>query len=794
MSRIAFAFVPILALLCMDSLFSQPAALDDAAAAFQQGRAAEADQKLNLFLQDHPADLRALILKGAVLDTLKRWDEAETYYQRALKAGPNSAQVLNNVANHYVATGDRGRAREFYLKAVAIDPHHPNANLQLAQMCVDEKKGGPALQYLSQLSQSDAADAGVLLLRARALALDGQCSHISEMLGQINGQEYPGSNLEFSIGTVYADCKLYHQAEESFSRALNADPADFDMLYNLGLAALEAGHWDRAAKALETALQQRPDDSDCLVALARAYLKQERLEDASALLRKSPERPDALLLLAEVSVRLESYKDAAAAFSGYLKLRPDDDIARRERGYALARAHEYEGALADLDWYVAKHPQDAAARYSRALLNIEDEKPLAAIQDLRFVLERNPNDARALLQLGSVYLAAHKSEDAVEAFKRATPLLGQLKQARRLSKAGGLEGSIQLGRDLLEDGNAAEGLNVFRDLRSHDPDPATAARCGRILVEFEQYGPAKEFLEPAIAANPSLSAARLDLAIATFQLGNPQAALAELDQIPEKHRNGDFYLLRTELLDDDTSAIMLDQAMQRAPTRPDLYLQAAQVSMKRGHNDKALALLELGSRLLPDDRDVLMAHAVALSVMPRDEDALKLLAKAEAKWPEWDRPYLVHGIILETQRRSAEARQILGIAIALGASTPQAFYYLALAITHDAQNDLESAQRAIDRALALAPKDPYALLLAGKISLARKQFPAAIERLSQATHLLPALIPAHYALHDAYQAIGDERKSAAELEAIQQIADQHPASEKNPFPAGDLVLKARPPG
>ena len=249
----------VLALLCINLLFSQQtnpaAALDDAASAFEQGRVAEADQKLNSFLKNHPADLRALILKGAVLDTLQRWDEAESYHQRALTLAPGSVQVLNNVANHYLASGNAHRAREFYVKAIAIDPHHPNANLQLAQMCVDEKKGGLALQYLNQLPGADSTDPAILLLRARALALDGQCSNIGRLLDQLKGQSNPGSNLDFSIGAVFADCKLYDRAEESFSRALDADPKDFDILYNLGLAALEAGHHEPRYKGARDGAQ-----------------------------------------------------------------------------------------------------------------------------------------------------------------------------------------------------------------------------------------------------------------------------------------------------------------------------------------------------------------------------------------------------------------------------------------------------------------------------------------------------------------------------------------------------------
>src|SRR5579863_5029090 len=89
----------VLALAVGGVLFGQtgaPAGLDEASADFEQGRMAEAGQKLDAILKSHPADLRALVLKAAVLDTLDLHAEAESYYQRALKLAPGSAQMLNN--------------------------------------------------------------------------------------------------------------------------------------------------------------------------------------------------------------------------------------------------------------------------------------------------------------------------------------------------------------------------------------------------------------------------------------------------------------------------------------------------------------------------------------------------------------------------------------------------------------------------------------------------------------------------------------------------------------------------
>lgn len=871
-------------------------ALDEITSAFKQGKTAEAQQRLDSILKDHPDDLRALMLAGAVLDSQQRYGEAETYYQRALKVAPNSAQVLNNVANHFQASGDRDRARKFYMRTVAIDPNHANANLQLAQISVDDKQGRQALAYLSRLADSEKAEPGTELLRARALALSGQCSDAAQSLGSLEDEASAGPNLYFSAGMAFAQCKLYDQAEKSFSRVLDAEPTNFDVLYNLGLASFEAGHLERATSVLETALRERPDEPDCLYVLAQAYVKQERQVDAAALLAKAeklaPERAEVILLLAQVTARLEFFKDAAAKYDEYLRLKPGDDVARRERGFALACANQFTTALSDLDWYVRKHPRDAAgfyelgvarsaadrngafhdldralvldpglmqARYARALLNIEEQRPAAAVEDLQLFIAREPNNYRALAHLGQAYLALDRPTEAGKVLKRAVDLaphaslallhyrralvklgrtqeagaiLSRLRQSGTIDEArrpqaglieylsispadrraryvanlqrnvaanpGDFQWKLRLGRELLDEGKVAEGLGVFRDIKAGSSDSPMLAQCGRILLEFEQYAVALEFLKSAVTADPSLSAARLDLAMVLFHLQTPQAALSELDQTPVADRKGDYYLLRAQILDSEGNAQAAVDALNRgiraAPTRSDLYLQAAGFLLKHKLLHEALDLLNQASRILPDDRELLLAQAVTLELLQHGVDAQKLLTRIQARWPEWDRPYLLNGILLEIQLKSAEARQMLETAIALGANTPEAYYYEALAITHAAPNDLDSARNAIAHALALTSKDPYIFLLAGKISLAKKDYSAAIQQLLEATHLQPTLIPAHYALRDAYKALGDEQKSAAELGEIKRIARENPADDQNPFSMENFLFAVRPPG
>lgn len=648
--------------------------------------------------------------------------------------------MLNNIANHYLASGKRSQAREFYLKTVAADPRHQNANLQLARISVEEKQGQRALTFLGRLGDSGDNEPGMLELRARALALAGKCADAGEIAKRLESLPDNDARAHFSAGAVYAECKLYEQAETSFSHALDANPQDPDIFYNLGLAALHAGHTGRAVNVFETALNSRPEDIDCLYALSQAYLKRERPVDAAALLaravRLAPDRGDILLLLAQVAGQLGFYQDAAESCDRYLKLKPADEIARRERASALA-----------------------------SMKKAGDSRPHTGLIE---------------------YLSLPPAEQRVR-------YLANLRN-RSAADSGDFRWSIRLGTELLADEKTAEALEVFRKIRPATRDPDVLARCGQALAQFEQYAPARPFLEAAVS---SVSNARLDLALTLFHLEGPEPALTELDKIPEADRKGDYYLLRAQLLDAlnriPEAAQALNRGMQAAPTRVSLYFQAASFLLKYRMNQEALALLEQASRIVPDERELLLAQWVTLILVHRDLDAQELLAKIQARWPEWDRPYLLNGILLAMQLRPVEARRSLETAIALGANTPETWYYQALVITRVAPEDWETAENAIARALALTSKDPYIYLLAGKISLARNDYSTAVRRLTEAVRLQPALVPAHYALRTSYKAIGDEQKAAAELEQINRIGREVAASDESPLTVENFLFTVRPP-
>ncbi len=867
---------------------------DQAVADFGQQKYAQAEQTLRPALAEHPRDASALGLMGLILDAQKHFAEAETFHRRALTLAPASASLYSNFGNHYLEQGQSEKARAAYLRAIEIDPADRNANSHLAEISVDQKKGADALHYLDRLSREDQAEPAVQLLRAQALKLTGQSSSAEALLVDLESRSSNDPRVAYSVGMVFAGWKNYVRAEQAFSAALQMIPEDFDVLYNLGLAALGAHDYGRSGEAFQGALEHHAGDVDCLIGLARVKDALQQDDQAAGLLfqaqREAPDRADLLEFLGNVLDKLGFYRDAADVYDHCLRVHREDDEARRERGYALARAANLTEAFLDLNWYVARHPGDpislfelaeveslqqrdrslahlnralaldpqmVLAHLARGILLRQEGKISPALIDLKFVLDRQPDNFRAWEELGDASLAAGRTSEALGALRKAADLAPQnsevlwhygqalrragqkdaaekvLAEFKRLgntegitprASAGvlGLDSSgltpanmaalrklaaanpadwrlkLRLGEGLLSECKVTAALEVFQEIRASVSGGEAAGECGRALLQAGQAEAARQFLEEAVEAEPSNAERRVDLALAVFHDAGPEAALTELDKTPAEVRNGDYFLLRAQLLDalgrPREAAEVLNRGIQSSPTQPDLYLQAALFLVNHGQVQQMLDFLARADRVVPNNPQLWLTRAIGHAILHQDDQAAAVLTKMESLWPEWYLPYLVHGVILSYRLRGSEAKPLLETAIALGAHKAMAYYHLAFAIITSDPEEIADAQAAIREAIALNPKDPYIQSLAGKIAYLGKDYPSAVEHLNAALEIWPDMVEAHERLSATYRAAGDKDKSVAEMNAVSRIKQEHPGYQTPPFPANDLLFTVETPG
>jgi tetratricopeptide (TPR) repeat protein len=224
-----------------------------------------------------------------------------------------------------------------------------------------------------------------------------------------------------------------------------------------------------------------------------------------------------------------------------------------------------------------------------------------------------------------------------------------------------------LGSLLLVNGKTAEAGAEFRQLLALNPPAAILQKAGSALLAYEQYALAGEMIERAVPQEPS---ALLDLAIAVFYSEGPAPALKILEKVPDGVDRGDFLLMKAKILDAAGQTTEADQTIEEglryAISRPRLAEESALLLVGHSHAAKALDLIGGAMQSTPYDSGLMLAKAVALSTLGRNDEAAKVVKEIESRWPEWDRAYVIQGLILERESKLVEARRSIQIALALG--------------------------------------------------------------------------------------------------------------------------------
>jgi len=426
--------------------------------------------------------------------------------------------------------------------------------------------------------------------------------------------------------------------------------------------------------------------------------------------------------------------------------------------------------------------------------------PGKARETFRKVLALEPAHSNANLQLARLAL---DQKEGAEALKRLDRLSGDelalpaviLLRARALSfagrkadalvlldrlekQAGGPAAWHTLGLALAECGEFARAEALFSRALEADPANPEILRNLGLAALRANHSRAVEFLRQALALDPS-PGARLDLVTAISKTSGPQPAMQELDKTPAQERKGDYYLLKAELLDTmgqvKEAGESLNLALARESTRPDLYRSAILFFLEHGMDWSATSLLENAAKVGRGDRDLQLLQAVVVARSSRFEESRLLLEQISRRWPEWSRPYLLRGIVEQNQYRNEEALRSIQTAMNLGEHGPEACYYLGLALLGVEPPQWMRALEAARKAMEMSPDDPWAKILAGRISKQAGQYDAALGYFKEAARIEPGLAQAHYWLGSTFLAMGKTEEGRHEMAEVDRLRERNPA-------------------
>ena len=334
--------------------------------------------------------------------------------------------------------------------------------------------------------------------------------------------------------------------------------------YNLGIAYLEAGQYNRAVPEFEAAIKLDPNFIGAHSALCRAYLEQNELENAgtavAAALKLDANYQPALLLYGTIieayhnrgKVHLDdkSYTEAVAAFQKAITLDADlGDNAQVDHpenthiyvhlGAAYIGMKAYQQAIEALQHAITQDADLVDAHYNLGYAYVEQGMYDQAIPHLERAIAIAPHLKRAHYNLARAYRESGNLEAATNAvtetlrldpnYQRAHELADTIKQAH-----------YNRGVTHLNDERYSEAVTAFQNAITLDSDFAAAHyNLGLAYLKMEAYPRAVSSLEKTIALEPNHTAAHHALALSYLgqqELGKARDAAREALKIDANYQ------------------------------------------------------------------------------------------------------------------------------------------------------------------------------------------------------------------------------------------------------------------
>jgi DNA-directed RNA polymerase subunit alpha len=163
---------------------------------------------------------------GRALTSRREFDEALKAYDKAEKSGYNASQVQLQRAGIYRQKGDLAQARSLLNKLGDLASHSAEYHYQLANCYLAEGERLSAVEHLEKAEKFDPTHTGALFQLAHANDLAGNDDEAISFYERCLKHPPLHVGVLKNLGVLYEDHEKYDKAVECYRRVLAADPTD----------------------------------------------------------------------------------------------------------------------------------------------------------------------------------------------------------------------------------------------------------------------------------------------------------------------------------------------------------------------------------------------------------------------------------------------------------------------------------------------------------------------------------------------------------------------------------------
>jgi tetratricopeptide (TPR) repeat protein len=235
-----------------------------------------------------PAFSRNYLSYGSVFFQRGYYDQAEVWFQQALRDDPASAEALYGLGSVYLERQKNEDARAIFERVTKLHSAYPdtlpNAWNNLGLLATREGRFPDSVQFFNQALQLSPDHLVALENLGNAYRQLKQWDDARKTLERAVeiGPDDPEAN--YSLGMVFAQLNDTERAYDYLERALKLRPAYPEALNNLGVLYLRTGRRDQAVRSFEESIRVAPAYDQSYMNLARVYALEGQPEKARTIL------------------------------------------------------------------------------------------------------------------------------------------------------------------------------------------------------------------------------------------------------------------------------------------------------------------------------------------------------------------------------------------------------------------------------------------------------------------------------------------------------------------------------
>jgi tetratricopeptide (TPR) repeat protein len=364
---------------------------------YNAGRLAEAASQLETLLPHARGTFEVHELLGLVYAGQSQDAKAVEQLQIAVQLKPGSAAARTNLAASLFHSGKLDSAEGQFRKALELDPRDYDANHNLGELYIQNKRIADAVPLLEKAQEiRPSYDNGYDL--ALAYFLTGKLAQATQLVQNLEQTKDTGE-LHNLLAQIEEKRGNFVPAVNEYEVAAHMDPSEGN-LFDWGSELLAHRTYEPSIQVFETALQRYPNSPRLLIGLGMAYYFRGKYDEAvKALLAAAdlnPADPRCYLFLSKA---YDSSPNQA------------DEVIQRFRRFSELQPHN-----AGAQYYYAM----SLWKGKRA------EDPHFELKEIETLLQKSialdPNLPEAHVQLGNLYGDQHDYAKSIPEYVRALQL------------------------------------------------------------------------------------------------------------------------------------------------------------------------------------------------------------------------------------------------------------------------------------------------------------------------------------------------------------------------------------